>query len=444
MKQFIEQNKENILNDLKELVSFNSEFSDDEKPFGKENKKILDKAIQLMNDKGFKTTNLDYYCGYGDIGEGDKTIGIVCHLDIVPAGADWLTDPFKLTIKDGYAYGRGVSDDKGAAVASMWAMKYLLDTGYKFKKTCRLILGCNEETGSLCVKHYVKEKGHIDLGFTPDGNFPGIYAEKGMLNGFLIGHNSKIIDIKGGDAANIVPKRVEATLPSNSYDQNKFKTYLDSKGIKYEINGDKVTVFGVAAHASTPDLGKNAIMYLVEALYNSDFNDSYIDYLHKYFGLENHGETLGFESLKDSESNTSINLGVISKEGNDIKLTLDMRFPVKTTSDKCKKLLDVLHQKDNDIDINYTHEPLYFDVNSPFIKALDKAYRTATGDNETKMECIGGGTYAKSINNCIAFGCEFPGDDNHIHDANEKLKVEDLYKQIEIYVEAIKNLNELD
>lgn len=444
MKEFIEKNKENILKDLEELVSYNSVNSDDELPFGSQNRKVLDKAISLMDEKGFKTNNLDYYCGYGDIGEGDKVIGILAHLDIVPAGDDWLTDPFKMTIKDGYAYGRGVSDDKGAAVASMWAMKYLKDTGYKFKKTCRLILGCNEETGSKCIKYYVSKKGHIDMGFTPDGDFPGIYAEKGMVGALLVGHNTKIIDIKGGDAANIVPKRVWVKLPLNSYDENKFKEYLDSKEIKYDINNDEITVYGVAAHASTPYLGKNAIMYLMEALYYADFNDSFVNYLHEYFGLEYNGEKLLFDSITDSESNTTINLGVIFKDGNDINLTLDMRFPVKSNVEICKKLLNVLNEGENEIVYKSCIEPLYFDTNSPFIKALDRAYRKVTGDNETKMECIGGGTYAKSINNCIAFGCEFKGEDNHIHDANEKLKIENLYKQIEIYVEAIKNLNELD
>ena len=50
---------------------------------------------------------------------------------------------------------------------------------------------------------------------------------------------------------------------------------------------------------------------------------------------------------------------------------------------------------------------------------------------------IGGGTYAKGIENTIAFGCAFPGKDYHIHDANEWCSVEDLLKQVEIYVAGI-------
>ena len=203
MKKFIEDNLGNIKNDLKELVSYKSVLCDDELPFGSENRKVLDASLKIMDRLGFKTKNLDYYCGYGEVGQGDKLVGIAAHLDVVPVSDGWNSDPFVLTEKDGKLYGRGVSDDKGAAVASMYALKYLIDEKYPFKKRVRLILGCNEENGSMCIRHYVKNDEAIDYGFTPDGDFPGIYAEKGMIGGKIIGHNSKIIDIDGGEASKI-------------------------------------------------------------------------------------------------------------------------------------------------------------------------------------------------------------------------------------------------
>ena len=202
VKKFIEENFENMKSDLKELVSFNSVYCNDEAPFGSTNRKVLDKALALMEEKGLRPNNVDYYAGFGEVGQGDKIIGILAHLDIVPAGEGWDSDPFTMIEKDGYVFGRGVSDDKGAAVASMYALKYLIDEGYKFKKRVRLILGCNEETGSACIRHYVEKHGHIDYGFTPDGGFPGIYAEKGMYGGSIVGHSTKIIDIRGGEASN--------------------------------------------------------------------------------------------------------------------------------------------------------------------------------------------------------------------------------------------------
>lgn len=447
VKEFIENNLDNMKEDLSSLVSFNSINASDEKPFGKQNRLVLDKALSLMQQKGLETTNLDYYCGYGQVGKGEKLIGILAHLDVVPVGEGWQSDPFKMVEKDGYLYGRGVSDDKGAVVASMYALKYLLDENYDFKKRVRLILGCNEETGSLCIKHYVNNDEQIDYGFTPDGNFPGIYAEKGMVGGNVVGHNTKIISIEGGEASNVVCKKCIAKLPLNSFDENKLNNFFESKNIQFKIEkNDEITltVYGVSAHASTPDLGVNAISHLFEALYVSDFNDSFINYFHKSFGLTVHGELLGYEKIKDDISNTSINFGVVNKSGNDIVVSLDMRFPVKTNSDICFDMLKNANEKDNEFILSSKVEPLYFDTNSPMIKALKKAYVDITGDDETEMEAIGGGTYAKAIKNCIAFGCEFQNEDNHIHDANEKLNIDSLKKQVEIYVEAIKNLNEIE
>lgn len=435
--KYIEDNYENMLNDLKRLVKYNSVLCDDEKPFGSQNRKVLDEAISLMNEKGFNTKNVDYYACYGEVGQGDKTIGVVCHLDIVPAGEGWDSNPFEVVQKGDRLYGRGVSDDKGAAVASMYAIKYLLDTNYQFKKKVRLILGCNEETGSKCIKHYVEKEGGVDMGFTPDGEFPGIYAEKGMISG-VFKAKSKIVNIKGGEASNIVCKKVECELPVNSYDANKFKKYLDDNNIKYEINGNSVTVFGIAAHASAPDSGVNAMSYLMEALYNADFGDEYVDLYHKYIGLDVHGEKFGMLPLKDDETDTSVNIGVIKKEGDYVLASVDMRFPITRTVDDCKKILENIEP----LEIKNMINPLYFEKDSPMIKAMLKAYRDVTGDNGD-MIAIGGGTYAKSIKNIIAFGCAFNEEENHIHDANESLGIEDFKKQVEIYIEAIKNLNEV-
>lgn len=443
MKKFIEENIDNMIQDLSDLVACKSVRNDDMLPFGSENRKVLDLALSKMDKIGLKTENVDYYCGYGEVGEGEKLVGILAHLDVVPVSDGWLSDPFKMDIRDNVLYGRGVADDKGAVVASMYALKYLIDTGYKFNKRFRLITGCGEETGSECIKYYVKKCGHIDMGFTPDGGFPGIYAEKGALHATIVGKDTKIIDMKGGDASNVVCKKMVATLPENSFNVNKFDEFMKKNNIQYEYANNELTVYGKAAHASTPDLGVNAINYMMAGLQAADFNDPFVDFFMKHIGLDLHGESLGYEALKDDITNTSINIGVAYKEDGAIKLTLDMRYPVKTTLDKAKELLSGIKEGENEIVIGGGISPLFFDKETPFVKALLKAYQDVTGDTTSKMEAIGGGTYAKSINNCIAFGCEFMGEQNNIHDANECLKIESLRKQVEIYIEALKNLNEI-
>ena len=445
VRQFVEENLEAMKQDLKELVSYNSVNGKDEKPFGSANRKVLEHALRMMEDKGLRTENVDYYCGYGEVGEGDQLIGILAHLDIVPAGEGWKHDPFDLQEEDGFLYGRGVSDDKGAAVASMYALKYLIQENYPFQKRVRLILGCNEETGSECIRHYVEKHGHIDYGFTPDGNFPGIYAEKGMFEAKVVGHDTRILSIQGGEASNVVNKKVVCTLPLNSFDEEAFKRYLQEHEMPFDYEKDEVihvTVHGISAHASMPDLGKNAISHLLEALYHAGFEDPFVSWFHAHFALEVHGETLGFEAIRDDISDTTINFGVIGKKDDDLIMTLDMRFPVKTNTEKVAELMKISDEH-NEIIVEELVEPLYFDIDSPMIKALKKAYVDVTGDDKTEMEAIGGGTYAKSIHNCIAFGCEFIGENNHIHDLDECLSIDSFKKQVELYVAAIRNLNEI-
>lgn len=447
MYKFVEENKNKMLENLKTLVSYNSVYSDDVKPFGQINRNVLDEALKMMEENGFTTKNLDYYCGYGEIGQGDEVIGILAHLDIVPAGDGWDCDPFNMIEKDGYVYGRGVSDDKGAVIASMYAMKYLKDINYPFKKRVRLIVGCNEETGSKCIEHYVEKEGHINYGFTPDGEFPGIFAEKGMIGGQIKNVSSKIIRIDGGEATNIVNKKVVCEVPIDSYDEGRLNAFFKEHGIDYSLlKSDKtisITVFGQAAHASTPDLGKNAISYLLEGLYVSGMQDEFVSYYHDKFALTNHGELLKLDELNDEYTDTSINIGVIHKVENTIVASVDLRFPVTRKSAEVLKYLENLNLANNTFEVVSVHEPLFFKTDSPMIQSLMKAYQTVTGDLESKMLAIGGGTYAKAINNCIAFGCEFLGEENHIHDANERLKIANLQKQVLIYIEAIKNLNEI-
>ena len=226
VKQFIEENFEQMKADLKSIVDINSEYSEDAKPFGSGPKKALDQALKLMEEKGLRTTNVDYYCGFGETGEGEKLIGILSHLDVVPAGEGWDSDPYDMIEKDGYVFGRGVTDDKGAGIASMYALKYLIDEKYPFKKRVRLILGCNEERGSACIRYYVSKYGHVDYGFTPDGDFPGIYAEKGMCGATLSASNSKIIWIEGGDVSNAVCKKITAAVPNESFDEDRGERVL--------------------------------------------------------------------------------------------------------------------------------------------------------------------------------------------------------------------------
>lgn len=442
--------RDEILKRLNELVSINSEQSvaTADAPFGVGPKKALEAALEMLKKDGLRTVNLDNYIGYGEMGEGDQLIAIVGHLDVVPARKEdgWNTDPYTMVEKDGILYGRGVSDDKGGVVASMIALKIIQDMNIPVKKRIRLIMGCNEETGSKCLKYYVDHDEQPDYGFTPDGDFPCINGEKGMMPAHYVSKKTGIRDIDGGTAGNIVCSNCYVVVDKCSFSKKKLEDVFNNNNITYEIEENettvKITVQGVAAHASMPTLGVNAIAYLLTGLKEAGYQDPFVDFFCSRIGLNTDGEGLGLK-LKDEYSELTLNCGYIHMKDGVISGNLDIRFPVTMTGKQVMKACSKYLEDDGgEIIIDGTHEPLFYSVDSPLVESLTEAYREVTGDNAEPL-VIGGGTYAKGINNTIAFGCAFQGKDYKIHNANEWCPIEDLIKQVEIYVAGILKLLEL-
>ncbi len=438
--------KEELIQNLERLVRYPSIYSEEENtPFGVQVKKCLEEALKIGDRYGLKTKNLNDYCGYIEVGEGKDIIGILCHLDVVPEGSGWNTNPFQLTEIDGKLYGRGVSDDKGAVSAMLIVMKLLKSEKIPDNKKVRLILGCNEESGSKDMEYYKKVEGDIQIGFTPDATFPGIHGEKGrILISFQASHTN-IIDITGGTSDNAVPDYVKITISNHSYDVFLLTSYLEEQHLNYHITKqdgmDLIEVFGTSAHASTPEKGRNATAYLMHALELAHFHDPFVRKYNQYIGLSYDGTGLGINE-KDQYGILTCNQGVIKKENHHIIGTLDIRVPVTCHIEDTIQKLNKLSIKDWKFEILDQDESLYYDLKNPLVQSLWKAYQKVTGDTESIPTTTGGGTYAKSMNNCIAFGCAFPGVDNRIHQANEFVSVEDLLKQVEIYHQAILNLLE--
>lgn len=450
IKEQVQQLEQSMIRDLADLVSFNSVQGEAEPdaPFGKVPAACLDRALQIAQNYGFTTKNLDHYAGYVEMGEGEQVIGILAHLDIVPAGEGWHTDPFVLTRQQDRLYGRGTSDDKGAVVASLAAMRVLKAMNYPLNKRIRLILGTNEETGSRCLAHYVEKEGHIDLGFTPDGTFPGVHGEKGALGLDFEGRSDQILAIEGGVANNVVCARVRARLKPQACSPEALRKALASRPVTFEVDksaaGLNVEVRGTAAHASTPQLGVNAIGELMAALKEAGVRDDFVDFYCQRIGTAADGAGCGC-AMADEYGALTFNNGVIREENGMIRGTIDIRFPVTMNSQQVIQSLNqtLAGEQRGTITVRSAVEPLFFPPDSPLVSKLLEAYQEVTHDMQSRPITMGGGTYAKGIHNCIAFGCEFEGEDCHIHDANEFVRVQCLLDQAEIYVHALIKLLEV-
>jgi len=450
IKSRINDMTDEMLDNLAKLVQYNSELGEAKPgmPFGEGPAAVLAEALTMAEGMGFETKNLDNYCGYAQMGEGEDIIGIAAHLDVVPAGEGWTSDPFKMEIRDGKAYGRGVMDDKGAVISSLYAMQIVREMGLPLNKRVRLIMGCNEETGSRCMEHYNEVEEPLTMGYTPDGYYPGIYGEKGGMALNITSKNTKIIAMNGGFVSNAVCNRCKTVVPDENNGgviKEAIEASLKNTALKsFTVTSDNGTItidaIGVSAHASTPLLGVNAAGETMAALAESGFTDDFVDFYNSHIGTKCDGEGCGLK-LSDDYGELTFNNGIVKTEDGVISCNIDIRYPVTLTEAELRAACaPYLEDEKGKVEITRIGEPLFFPKDSDLVKALHGAYKTITGDEKSEPMVIGGGTYAKSLPGIIAFGPEFVDVDSHIHDADECLDIEEFKLQVEIYVEAIKNL----
>lgn len=439
----IELEKENIINSLKELCKFNSVSKEDTGyPFGKECNNALEYILNLGNKFGFKTKNIEGYCGYIECGEGKELIGIIGHLDVVPANIDdgWHFPPFEPTIEDGKLFARGAIDDKGPVVSALYAMK-ILNENYKLNKRVRLILGLNEEVDWKCIEHYKEKEEWPSISFSPDADFPCIYAEKMILSlkvmsRFDLPEYVKIIEFNDkNNAINVVPKYCSLTIEDSTGDYvSKVNQNDKIKISKIKDKIYKIEAFGIASHAAHPENGDNAITNLLLSLPMNN----YINKLKNIEFFETHSpEYLGGKSTKDESGELTSNIAKICYDNEELNLFLNLRVPVKTSFDKIKKYYENL--SDVKTEFLKKQDALYVDKDSYIVKTLTRIFNEEVNGNYEPI-AIGGGTYARAFENCVSFGMNMPGDKDMCHQVNEFVKIDNLLLSTKIYAKALYEL----
>ena len=455
-------NENKMINSLKALLSINSVEGEhsDAFPFGEGVSKALHYMLDLGNALGFKTKNCNEYAGYIEFGDGDEMVGILCHLDVVPAGNGWTKPPFEGTLENERLYGRGALDDKGPAIASLFAMYDLKESGYMPKKRIRLILGTNEESGSKCMAYYREHEELPTVAFSPDADFPVIHGEMGIISGtfekafneILEDGGIKLLSLTGGSAVNMVPDVASARLIETKSIKTIVEAFNETHGdiLHYRIIDEKtqeieLTAKGVSAHASTPEKGTNAIAILIDflSLIDLEIGDlaSFIRSLRHLIGYETDGKSLNI-ALKDDYNPLVLNLGVINLDEHRGQVHINIRYPITLKGDLIKARIENKVQP-----FGYTLskwldiEPLFYPPSHPLVTTLMGVYQNVTGDKSAKPITIGGGTYARSMPNAIAFGAMFPGSEDCMHQKDEFITLKDLDRMMHIFLEAIKALS---
>lgn len=452
--------KDDFLNDLFSLLKIDSVRNDDEAteefPVGPGPAKALDHFLKIGERDGFRTENFDNWAGHIEFGDGEETLGIFGHVDVVPVGTGWETDPFEPVIRDGLLYARGASDDKGPTMAAYYALKLIRDLGLPVSKKARIIIGTDEESDWQCMDHYLSVAETPDFGFSPDANFPIINGEKGNVTVTLefSGDNSgstRLLHFDAGLRANMVPQDAFATVESDAPEEvvaqfNHFVAEHPEISGEVAMDGSRLEfkLIGKSAHGSMPDHGINGATYLAIFLnqlnfygVGADFIAVTADILHQ----DHDGMKLGVAVHDEVMGDLSSNPGIFKFDQEGGTITVNMRFPDHTDAETITRQIEET-LADYSVKVQLvpgTKEPHYVPGDDPLVKTLLDVYHRQTGLPAHEM-VIGGGTYGRLLERGVAYGAMFPDSVDTMHQANEFMAVEDLMKAMAIYAEAIYEL----
>ena len=413
------ERKDEMLASLHQLLSIPSVTcaGSGDTPYGEEPDRALTYMLQLCQRLGFRTKNCQRRVGWAEIGQGEEMVAILVHLDVVPAGEGWDYPPFACTLDQGNLYGRGIVDDKGPAIACVYAMKDLLDAGVPLNRRIRIIFGLAEEGGDWSdLEYYCQTEEAPVGGFTPDGMFPVIYGEKGFtayrLSFPLASSGLELLE--GGQAENMVADSCRAVA-----------------------EGRPLSAAGRSCHGSKPWEGENAISKLMAQLAGRPVADMY----NACIGFDLYGERLGCQVEDDKVGALTVNVGKVRTMGDQIVFWLDIRYPtVITAQEILERMNQAVAPYGARVELEYDKKPVYLDREGPLISTLTRAYRQITGDTQTQPVLMCGGTYAKAMDHIAAFGPALPGREPTEHQKNEHISLEDFLLVCRIYRQAILGL----
>lgn len=460
----VEKRKEELIKDAQELLKIKSvldeENASEEAPLGEGVKQALEFLLDLGEKDGFTPKNVGNLAGHLEFGQGDEILGILCHVDVVPEGDGWTSDPYGAEIRDGKIFARGAIDDKGPTMAAYYAMKIVKELGLPLNKRVRMIIGTDEESNWRCVDHYFAHEEMPTMGFAPDADFPIIYAEKGIADFDLVfkpstaeqeDYDAEVMEFASGRRYNMVPDFARASLvvPKRQTDLvqrfEEYKRQNDLDGKAHVESGKLVLELeGISAHGMEPDNGKNAGLHLANFLAKLSLDsgsEKFFRFISKFLCKDSRGKELGIAYADDITGDLTVNVGKLSytrEHGG--RAGLNMRYPVTTDIEKTKEILHgLLATEDFEIENFSDSKPHHVDEKDFLIETLKKVYEEQTGD-KAELLSIGGGTYARSLKSGVAFGPLFPGRPDIAHQKDEYMIIEDLLKATAIYAQAIYEL----
>lgn len=396
-------------------------------PFGKGPKKALETALDLASALGFETKIVSDAVGYAQYGtNNDEYIGVVGHLDVVEAGSGWSYPPFDLTLENGVLYGRGVLDNKGPAISTLYALAVLKELNIPLNKTIRILFGTDEESGSADIPLYLASEKPPIYGFTPDCKYPAVYGERGLVGIEIVTvmpekELKQISNFKGTFTRSSVPDHLEVTLK----------------------NGEEILIEGKRAPSNAPEMGENVLTKFAEIATNEHFFTGeladYFSWLATALHLKHDGSGLGIDFSDQASGKLMLTPYAFKIEKNKVHLTLSIRYPVSVTEENILVELKQHLPMDSQLQIIRKMPATSFPLDHPMLKIMQEVYEECTGMDGTPVTTTGA-TYARTMPNIVAFGPSFPGQKGIAHNKDEYMDLTDLMKNMEIYAVTMAEL----
>lgn len=456
--QWIEAHKEQMLEDICELIRIRSVSAYDpnspERPFGEGCAKVLLRALELCERRGFRTRNYDFYCGTAVLpGTTSSSIGIFNHLDVVPEGNGWSFDPFSPFVRDGVLFGRGSMDNKGAAVMSLYTMMCLRELAPKLKHSLILCLGCNEEAGMKDIRHYLECEPAPAFSYTPDAGLPVCNGEKGILEADLIQtiEPGNLLALFSGMASNMVPDKAYAELDCTLEEARAALSDRDGITIEGQNGRVRVTAHGIGGHAAFPENTVNAEEKLLCALLESGLLQGGaaepLAFLQKAFA-DDTGVGLGIDFRDEPSGYTTHVGGMVRLEGRELRQNVNIRYVVTADPEEVeRRLCTAAEQGGFRCVVLRNSPPSYMPGDHPAVQVITRVTNEVL-HTDLKPFTMGGGTYARELPNAVAFGpnrmdLKLPEGVGDGHQADEGVCVQYLLDGLKIYVKALLELDEV-
>ncbi|MCI1965197.1 MAG: Sapep family Mn(2+)-dependent dipeptidase [Oscillospiraceae bacterium] len=443
--------REEIAKDMAELVAVPSVRGNAQKgkPFGQEPARALGMMLSRAESMGLAVKNVGNYAGHAEYGCGDEMAAVVAHVDVVPAGDGWSSDPFTLTQKGNLYFGRGTADDKGAAVVALYCLKALKDAGIKGNRRLRVIFGAGEETGMEDLEHYFQNEEMPAMGFTPDSDYGICNREKGILRLDLLSRgkiSGAVQKFQAGAVYNAVPDRAEAVLSCSAGTVDALKKASASVEGSFTFTsveaGIQIDAKGRASHAMQPQEGLNAaaaLLCLLSKVLSEKELGGFLTFLNRSIGFHYDGSGIGVQQSDEESGPLTLNLGILRVEDGAARAGIDIRYPV--TADGAQIFGKIKRRAE---EAGFSAErgedipPLYLPGDSRLISILQGAYADIVG-KPAELYATGGGTYARAMKgHAVAFGPFFPDEpDRRLHNTDEHIDMDRFMVHAQICLEAM-------